>query len=40
MINRLRGLGVAVITPFLESGEIDFSNLEKLVENLIQNGVE
>jgi len=40
MINRLRGLGVAVITPFLESGEIDFSNLEKLVENLIQNGVD
>lgn len=40
MIKRLQGVGVAVITPFLKTGEIDFDNLERLIENLIENGVD
>ena len=40
MNNRLRGLGVAVVTPFLQNGEIDFENLTSLVENLIAGGVD
>lgn len=35
-----KGLGVALITPFLPSGEIDFPSLESLVEQLIQNKVD
>lgn len=40
MNNRLKGTGVALITPFLADGSIDFPSLENLVENLIQNGVD
>ena len=40
MINRLKGLGVAVITPFLQNGEIDFISLEKIVDDLILNEVD
>jgi 4-hydroxy-tetrahydrodipicolinate synthase len=40
MINRLKGLGVAVITPFLQNGEIDFLSLEKITADLIQNKVD
>lgn len=38
-INSLRGLGVALITPFDKTGEVDYGSLERLVENQIQNGV-
>lgn len=37
--NSFRGLGVAVITPFDNTGAVDYASLENLVENLIQNGV-
>ena len=40
MTNRLKGTGVALITPFLENGQVDFSALEKLVEDEIQNGID
>jgi 4-hydroxy-tetrahydrodipicolinate synthase len=39
MTERLKGTGVALITPFLPNGDIDFLCLEKLVEELIANGV-
>lgn len=34
------GLGTALITPFLENGEIDWKSLEKLVDDQIANGVD
>ena len=34
-ISQLKGLGVAIITPFLPDGKIDFPALESLVDNLI-----
>ena len=40
MNEQFRGLGVAIITPFLQNGEIDFDNLTRLVENLIADGVD
>lgn len=40
MKNRLTGTGVALVTPFLDNGEIDFEALSGLVENVIHNGVD
>ena len=40
MNKQLRGLGVAVVTPFLQNGEIDFDRLIGLVESLITEGVD
>ncbi|MEM6966921.1 MAG: 4-hydroxy-tetrahydrodipicolinate synthase [Bacteroidota bacterium] len=40
MSQRFRGTGVAVITPFRESGKIDFDALEKILEYQIQGGVD
>lgn len=39
-INQYKGLGVAVVTPFLSSGEVDYANLEQLVDHLINSGVD
>lgn len=39
-IDKFRGLGVAVVTPFTMDGKVDFQSLENLVENLIQNKVD
>ncbi len=36
----LIGLGVAMVTPFYESGEVDYSALEVLTEDLITGGVD
>lgn len=38
--SRLRGTGVALVTPFHISGEIDFTSLEKIVNHVIENGVD
>ena len=38
MREKFRGMGVAVVTPFNVSGEIDFSALQRILENLIKNG--
>lgn len=35
-----KGLGVAMVTPFLENGEIDFPALEKLTKFLIEGGLD
>ena len=40
MTERLKGTGVALITPFLPDGSIDFDSLEKLVEDAVSNGVD
>jgi len=34
------GTGVAIVTPFLENGEIDATSLEKLVNHMAAGGVE
>jgi len=39
MQNKLKGTGVAIITPFLSNGNIDFNGLENLVERLITQGI-
>ena len=38
--NILKGTGVAIITPFIKSGEIDFKALGKLLDFIIVNGCE
>jgi 4-hydroxy-tetrahydrodipicolinate synthase len=38
--NTLRGTGVALVTPFKKNGEVDYNALEKLIDDLIKNGVE
>ena len=38
--NVLRGTGVAMVTPFSESGEVDFEALGNFIEFLIENKVE
>ena len=37
---RFRGTGVALVTPFEKSGNIDWADLEKLIEHVIAGGVE
>jgi 4-hydroxy-tetrahydrodipicolinate synthase len=39
-VDKFKGIGVAVVTPFTVDGKVDFPNLEKLVENLITNKVD
>jgi 4-hydroxy-tetrahydrodipicolinate synthase len=39
MHEQFRGTGVAVVTPFRNSGNIDFSAFEKLLEHIIGNGI-
>lgn len=40
MENVFRGLGIALVTPFLPSGEVDYSSLESLVESQIEGGID
>lgn len=37
---RFRGTGVALVTPFKNNGNIDWEDLEKLIEHVIAGGVE
>jgi len=39
-IHPFKGLGVAMVTPFFQTGEIDYVSLEKLVNHLIHSGVD
>ncbi len=39
-MNELKGLGVAMVTPFKKNKEIDFIALEKLTNKLIEGGVD
>lgn len=36
----LKGVGVAMVTPFLDNGQIDFDSLKRLTDHLIENGVD
>jgi 4-hydroxy-tetrahydrodipicolinate synthase len=38
--NQLRGTGVAIVTPFKKSSEVDYDALENLINHIISNGVE
>jgi len=38
--NKLRGTGAALITPFTSNGDIDFDALEKVINHVIDGGVE
>lgn len=40
MINKFKGLGVALVTPFQDNGNIDFAGLQHLIEHQINNGVD
>ncbi len=40
MKQQFRGTGVALVTPFLENGEIDFVSYEKIIEHVIGGGVD
>ena len=40
MNSRFIGTGVALVTPFNNIGEIDFTSLKSLVENVITKGVD
>jgi 4-hydroxy-tetrahydrodipicolinate synthase len=39
MIKKLKGTGVALVTPFRKDGSIDFKGIEKLVENCVESKV-
>lgn len=39
MFDYLKGAGVAVITPFHDSGNIDFGSFEKIIEHLVDGGI-
>lgn len=40
LINKLSGTGVAIITPFKKNKEVDFDALGKVIDFIIDNGVE
>ena len=40
MKDQLRGLGVALVTPFRQDASIDFPALEKVLEHVVQGGVQ
>ena len=40
MQNKLKGTGVAIVTPFLSNQAVDFKGLENLVERLITQGID
>ena len=37
---QLKGTGVAIVTPFKENESVDFESLGKLIDSIIDNGVE
>ena len=40
MDNTIQGTGVALVTPFLDNGKVDYKSLEDLVDYVICNGVD
>lgn len=40
LINKLTGTGVAIVTPFKKDGAVDFDSLAKLIDFIIDNGVD
>ncbi|MCB9222785.1 MAG: 4-hydroxy-tetrahydrodipicolinate synthase [Crocinitomicaceae bacterium] len=39
-VNKFKGLGVAMVTPFTSTGEVDYPALEKLTNFLIEGGID
>jgi 4-hydroxy-tetrahydrodipicolinate synthase len=39
-MNKFRGTGVAIVTPFNEDKSVDYNSLEKLIEHLINHGID
>ena len=39
-MNKLSGTGVAIVTPFRLSGDIDYEGLTKLLNHIVENGVD
>jgi len=40
MADNFRGTGVAIVTPFHDSGNIDFGSFEHLIDHIVSNGVD
>lgn len=40
MTNRIKGTGVAIVTPFRKHGTVDFSALERIIQHNINGGVD
>ncbi len=40
MLNKFKGTGVAIVTPFNQNGSVDVESLKKLTNHIIDNGVE
>lgn len=40
MTNKLQGTGVALVTPFTRSGEVDYKGLKNLIDHVLAGGVE
>ena len=40
LTNKLRGTGVAIITPFKHNKEVDYTALEGLIDYLINNQID
>jgi 4-hydroxy-tetrahydrodipicolinate synthase len=39
-MNKFYGTGIAIVTPFLADGQVDYDGLKKLINYLIDGGVE
>ena len=40
MLHKFSGTGIAIVTPFLDGGGVDFIGLEKLLNHIIDGGVD
>lgn len=40
IINQFKGLGTALVTPFLQNGEVDYAVLKELTRHIIDSGVD
>lgn len=40
MVDKFKGTGVALVTPFQENGDIDYFGLERVINYVIQNGID
>ncbi len=39
-LNKFKGTGVAIVTPFLKNGDIDFKSFSKLIKYIISNNID
>ena len=39
-LNRFKGTGIALITPFNEDFSVDYGSLERIVDHVINNGAD